>query len=289
MKCVTYNIHYGVGIDGAYKIDRIADAVRGAEIIALQEVSRGNPANGGRDMVAELRAALPDYFSIFGSPFAVDMGSRLKDGRAIDAHFEFGNMVLAKSPILSSRNLMLPRRRSLDRLNLQRGALEALIETPFGPVRFYSVHLDHRSPDERLMQIAHLMREAIAYPMTGGGLSGVTEMGFPEPPHPEAFMLLGDFNMLPGSPEYHAVCGMPDHEFGTALVMDRAVDAALRGAAGEPGLTCVNLDDPGDERLHKRIDYGFVSAGLAHLVKSSHVDMTATGSDHRPVWFEFAG
>ncbi len=285
MKCVTYNIHYGIGIDGAYDVGRIANAVRGADVIALQEVSRGNPTNGGRDMVAELRAALPEYFSVFGSPFAVDMGSHVRDGRAVDLHFEFGNMVLAKTPILSSRTLMLPRRRSLDRLNLQRGATEALVATPLGPIRFYSVHLDHRSPDERMMQIAHLMREALAYPLTGGALSGVTEMGFPEPPHPEAFMLLGDFNMLPGSPEYHAVCGAPDHEFGTALVLDRAVDAALRG---ELGLTCVNLDDPADKRLHKRIDYGFVSAGLAHLVRASHVDATAVGSDHRPVWFELA-
>lgn len=30
MKLVTYNIHYGVGLDGRYDVGRIADAVRGA-------------------------------------------------------------------------------------------------------------------------------------------------------------------------------------------------------------------------------------------------------------------
>ena len=286
MKIVTYNVHYGVGLDGRYDIARIADAVRDADLVALQEVSRGNPGNEGRDMVAELREALPAHFSVYASPFAVDMGSRIEGGRAVDLHFEFGNMVLSRTPILSSRNLVLPRRRSLDRLNLQRGALEAMVDTPFGPVRFYSVHLDHRSPDERLMQVRHLMREALAYPLTGGALSGVTEMGFPEPPHPEAFMLLGDFNMLPDGAEYREICGAPDHEFGTALVMDRAVDAARLAGGGEPAVTCVDLDAPGDEARMKRIDYGFVSAGLAARVRSTRVDATAAGSDHRPVWFE---
>ena len=52
MRLVTCNIQYGVGLDGKFDIDRIADAVRGADVIALQEVSRNNPANGGADMVA---------------------------------------------------------------------------------------------------------------------------------------------------------------------------------------------------------------------------------------------
>ena len=145
MKCVSYNIQYGIGLDSRYDIARIADAVRGADVIALQEVTRNNPKNGGRDMVAELRDALPDYFAVFGPNLEADFGSSLKDGRAVDVHFQFGNMVLSKTPIKLSRNLLLPRRRSFDKLDLQRGALEALIETEYGPVRFYSVHLDHRA------------------------------------------------------------------------------------------------------------------------------------------------
>ena len=47
MKFVTYNIQYGTGLDGRYDAGRIADAVRGADVIALQEVTRNNPRNGG--------------------------------------------------------------------------------------------------------------------------------------------------------------------------------------------------------------------------------------------------
>ena len=59
MKLVTYNIQYGIGLDGQYDLGRIADAVRGADVIALQEVTRNNPQNGGRDMVAEIGDACP--------------------------------------------------------------------------------------------------------------------------------------------------------------------------------------------------------------------------------------
>ncbi|TIV23825.1 MAG: EEP domain-containing protein, partial [Mesorhizobium sp.] len=33
MKIVTYNIQYGIGLDGRYDVGRIADAVRGADVI----------------------------------------------------------------------------------------------------------------------------------------------------------------------------------------------------------------------------------------------------------------
>ena len=68
MRLVTYNIRYGVGLDGKYDIGRIADAVRGADVIALQEVTRNSPSNDMEDMVEGLRELLPDYFSIFGAP-----------------------------------------------------------------------------------------------------------------------------------------------------------------------------------------------------------------------------
>lgn len=286
MKCVSYNIQYGIGLDKEYDLARIVDAVRGADLIALQEVSRNNPNNQGRDMPTEIRALLPDYFSIYGPSFEIDMGSHVKDGKAIDLRFQFGNMILSKTPILASRNLLLPRRRSIAKMNFQRSALEALIQTPLGPIRFYSIHLDHRAPDERLMQIRHLMERVTAYPFEGGGLTGVAEMGFPEPPRPESAVLLGDFNMLPGSPEHLELSGAIDHEFGLPLVADKFVDAAAM--LGTEDDTCVDIDRPEDSTLHKRIDYAFVTADLAGSLQSCRVDTTAVGSDHRPIWLDLA-
>lgn len=285
MKCVSYNIQFGFGQDARFDLERIVDAVRGADVICLQEVTRNSPMNQGRDLVADIRALLPDYFAAYGPNFEAEIGSHVKDGRAVDVRLQFGNMVLSKTPILLSRNLLLPRTRSYDKVNLQRGALEAVIDTPFGPVRFYSLHLDHRGADERAAQLRFLMDRVLCYSLEGGAISGISEMGFPEPPTPEPYVLMGDFNMLEGSPEYHIVAGTPDHEFGTPLVARYAVDAALC-AGGDTQPTCVNLEDPADASRHKRIDYCFVHPLLAPKVRSCRVDMDAVGSDHRPVWVE---
>ena len=290
MKCVTYNIQYGIGLDDRYDIARIAEAVRGADVIALQEVSRNNPKNGGRDMVTELRAELPDYFAVYGPNFEVDLGGRVRDGRAEEAFFSFGNMVLSKTSIRASRNFLLPRSRSYDRLNLQRGAVEALVETPLGFVRFYSTHLDHRSPDERIAQIRFLKDRILNYPLEGGALTGTVELGFPEPPHTDAFVLMGDFNMLTGSPEHFEMAGRPDHEFGMPLTATLAVDTMARLAGTEIGkgefTTWLDPKRPQDTSRHKRIDYVFSSASLAPKLKRAWVDQKATGSDHQPVWLE---
>jgi endonuclease/exonuclease/phosphatase family metal-dependent hydrolase len=287
IRLVSYNIQYGVGLDGRYDPGRIAGAVRGADVVALQEVSRNNPQNGGRDMVAELAALLPGYFFVYGSNFEANIGSHLEHGRAITAMFQLGNMILSKAPIQLSRNLLLPRSRSFEALNFQRGALEALIETPLGFIRFYSTHLDHRSPVERMKQVVFLRERLLNYPREGGGLSGLGEVGLPEPPAGDAFLVAGDFNMLAGSPEYAALCGAPDHEFGMPLTTDLLVDAATRlGAPGDDIDTWVDPKRPDDASRHKRIDYIFSSASLAGSLKRLWVDTKAMGSDHRPVWLE---
>ncbi len=287
MRLVTYNIQYGTGLDSRYDSGRIAEAVRGADVIALQEVCRNNPRNGGRDMVAELTEALPDYFAVYGPNFEANIGSVAKDGHAETRMFQFGNMVLSKTPIHLSRNLLLPRNRSYEAMNFQRGAIEALVETPLGFIRFYSTHLDHRGPTERLAQIRFLRERILNYPLEGGGLSGLAEIGLPEPPCPEAFVLMGDFNMLAGSPEYVELAGAPDHEFGQPLTANLAVDTAARlGASGDDLVTWVDPARPQDSSRHKRIDYVFTSASLAGGLKRLWVDQEAVGSDHKPVWLE---
>lgn len=279
MRIVTYNIHYGVGQDARYGVERIADAVRGADVIALQEVSRGNPANGGRDMVAELRALLPDYFAAFGPNFEANVGSHIAGGRAVDVTFQLGNMLLSKVPIDLSRNLLLPRRRTHETINFQRGALEALIDTPFGPMRFYATHLDHRDPEERYDQLAFLHQRVEGYAAEGGGLSGLAEVHLPEPAYPDAYLVLGDLNMLEGSAEYAVLAGDGRSPVGRA-----ALDVGRLLANGADATTYLG---PVTDCVHRqRIDYIFAAPSLAPLLRRSWVDRAATGSDHFPLWLE---
>lgn len=283
MRLVSYNIQYGIGRDGKFDMARIAGSVRDADVIALQEVTRGLDRNGGADLVAQICDLLPGYFPAYAASVDVDAGSGIVDGRVVSRRLQFGNMVLSRWPILATRNLLLPRSRSFDRGNFQRAALEALIVTPLGPIRFYSVHLDHLHHEERLRQIRHLKERVLAYPLEGGAITGAAEYGYPEPPHPEEFVLLGDFNMTPDSPEYELMAGGTDYAMGRLTVAHHPVDAS-RFDDGET----VSWIDGAHPEKRSRLDYCFVSAGLAPHVRKAWIDSDAPGSDHQPVWVEMA-
>lgn len=282
MKVVTYNVQFGIGRDGKLGLERIADSVATADIIALQEVTRNYPTNGGVDMVAGLSALLPDHRYVYGAAMDIDFGALAPEADHAELRFQFGNMLLSRWPIVASRNLLLPRSRTYDKANLQRAALEGLIVTPLGPLRFYSVHLDHVSRDERIMQIRYLKERALAYPLEGGAITGAGEYGFPEPPCPQDFLLLGDFNMRPGEAEYDEMTGAPDLRFGRRIVAHHPVDASrLAGPPPEDSVSWMDLSGAG---MHARLDYCFVSAGLGARVKEAWIDAEADGSDHQPVW-----
>jgi len=59
-------------------------------------------------------------------------------------------------------------------------------------------------------------------------------------------------------------------------------------AGGEAPFTWLEPKDPENQTYWKRLDYGFVWPGIADRVAASWVDREADGSDHMPVWFEFA-
>jgi len=286
MKLVSYNIHYGVGRDGVYDLPRIVERLAGADIIALQEVSRNLVRNGGEDMVARLAEMLPDHFQVFGAAMDIDVSAAIPGAMPSDSRrFQFGNMVLSRWPIATARNLLLPRTRRLSSGNLQRAALEALIITPSVPLRVYSVHLDHLSHEERILQIRHLKERVYAFPVEGGAITGAAEYGFPEPPCPDEFVMMGDFNMISGSRDYHAMTGEPDPQKGRHLLWDQPVDAfALKPL---PASAVTFLDDTKPESS-KVIDYAFLHAALAPRVVGVSIDADAMGSDHLPVWLELS-
>ena len=284
MKLVTYNIQYGIGRDGKFDLARIAASLEGADIIALQEVTRNFMRNGGADLVAGLAGLLPDYFHVFGPAMDVDFGAKDAAGRPANQRLQFGNMVLSRWPIAASRNLLLPRSRRTSRGNLQRGAMEALVMAPSGPIRVYSVHLDHVSSEERSAQIRHLKERVFAFPMEGGAITGSAEFGFPELPCPDEFVLMGDFNMVRDSPEYLLMTGQPDPVEGRQIVLHHPVDA-LSLAGGISGDAASWIDDLHPEK-NRLIDFAFVHAGLVPRLKRAWIDCEAKGSDHLPVWLE---
>lgn len=284
MKFVSYNIQYGFGLDGQFDLERIAASLAGADVIALQEVTRNSPENDHVDMVAGLQDLFPEFFAAYGAGCDALLDSSIENGRRRERRFQFGNMILSRWPILATRNLLLPRSNSVEHINLQRSALEAVIDTPAGAIRAYSAHLDHVSPNERLSQIAFLKDRALKFTSEGGALTGLVSNGVPVLPIPADFVIMGDFNMEPETPEYLAMVGLNDRFYGRTLRADQPIDVLARLGRLVPD--CYSWIDPPSGPRKAHLDYCFINHDLFPRVRDAFVDMDAKGSDHFPVWLE---
>ena len=294
MKLVTYNIHFGVGKDGRYELARIADAVRGADVIGLNEVERNWPRGSGPadDQPAELARLLPDYYWVFGPYFDMDASVRGEDGRIVNRRRQHGSMLLSRTPIRTSRLHVLPKFDTISHFNHFTGAIEGVIEPSNQSIRFYAVHLSSISREERLLQIRTLLESHQRIRLEGGmwtgpgvGGGGVDwSCGECPPPNPSDAILMGDFNCEPESVEYRAIVGATPGAKGEVRYRHGFVDA-WSVARQLDGATVLADSNPFATRS-ERIDYCFLGAELsAHLV-DAYVDREAAGSDHQPLWVE---
>ena len=135
MRFASYNIQYGTGKDGRVDLQRIAGEIGDADVIALQEVDRFWERSGHRDQPAELARLFPGHHWVYGAGLDLDAGLGDEDARISGRRRQFGNMLLARSPILSARNHLLPKLGLVEPLSLQRSALEGVIDTASGPIR----------------------------------------------------------------------------------------------------------------------------------------------------------
>ena len=286
MKLVSYNIQFGLGLDGHYDPARIAANLWGADVIALQEVTRGFHRNDFADMPAAFAALFPGYYRRFAAGCDMHLDAGMDErGTLVERRFQFGNMILSRYPILASRALLLPRGRTMERMNMQRVALETVIAAPCGPLRVYSLHLDHVSSDERIAQIEFLRSRVLHHALEGGAVTGGIEYGIMDPPVPEDYILLGDFNMLPDSEEYDVLAGRATPGFGRPLRYDQPADALARMGGLTPETHSWSL--PTDEgTITALFDYAFVHCNLVPRLKTVFIDTAAEGSDHFPLWLE---
>jgi endonuclease/exonuclease/phosphatase family metal-dependent hydrolase len=286
VKLVSYNIQYGRGRDGVFDLKRIVAAVAGADVIALQEVERYWQRSGLGDQPLAISELLDDYYWVYGAGVDLDASLRDGDGRLRNRRRQFGNMLLSRRPILSSRNHLLPKYASLGPMSIQRSALEGVIETGRGLLRVYCVHLTHLSAATRMPQLERLLEIHERAPLEGAALSGAnikeewTSDGL-APALPREAILMGDFNMEPDSEEYTRVTG-PVSPYGGRITNPHGfVDAWV--AAGNAEGDGVSADIDGRE---VRLDYCFVSAALRDAITAARIDAQAAGSDHQPLWVE---
>lgn len=284
MKFLSYNIHYGLGKDERYDLARIAAEIEHADIIALQEVERFWQRSGMVDQVTEIARLLPDFHWVFGANLDMDASYAGDDGKPVQRRRQFGNMMLSRLPIISSRNHLLPKFGAVNQHTMQRGALETVIDLPaIGPVRVYSTHLCHITAATRLPQVDRLLEIHRKAPGEGGAWSGGhsdSPSGWTEgtmPPMPANAIMMGDFNFEPTDPEYERFVGPLAERHGRLVPLDGFVDSWVAAGHGErEGSTCETV----------RIDYVFVSSPLAPHIVAVSIDGEAVGSDHQPIGCE---
>lgn len=184
VRVMTYNLHMGFDTDGHLGMEALARVIEesGAEVVALQEVSRGWYITGSLDMLTWLSRRL-------GMPYV--------SGPTADALW--GNAILSRYPIMAHGSALLP----MGGVRLQRGYLWARIGAGAGEeLLMIATHL--HDPEEeghiRQMQVPPILE------FWAGGPSAV---------------IVGDFNAQPSDPEIGMIlnAGLKDSfaQVGTGL------------------------------------------------------------------------
>lgn len=290
MKIVAYNIHYAIGKDNRYDLQRVIDSVQGADIIALQEVERNYGPPDRPLQPEDISTLLPDYYWSFDAAFDIDASEQRADGTILNRRIEHGQMLLSRWPIFSKRYYPLPRINIESEFNMQMGVLEGVIDTSLGVLRVYNLHFGSVSSEERERQARFLVARVRDAPSEGGAWTGrVTAAserdwtaGATLAPMPQSAVVLGDFNMHPDSPEYNII----------ATAMTEGNEPLLTDiwAQKNPGSRVMTWHpNPGrPEHEHSAcLDYCFTTTDLIARARACWVDEAAQGSDHQPLWIEF--
>ncbi len=281
MKIVTWNIQWGRGSDGRVDLARVVRAARETDeldLLCLQEVAvgfPGLPGSLGGDQVASLRALMPDFEAVYG--IATDM-SGAEGGRDL-----FGNVILSRLPLRQVFRHLLPWPADPAAPSMQRMALEAVVEAPWGPLRVVTTHLEHYSARQRLAQVGALRAlhaEASAHARDPHHGKAGRGSPFETAPRPAAAVICGDFNFEPGSSE-HAAMLAPFQDATPALC-----DAWRVANGTSPHAHTVGLHGAEWPGRPYCCDFFFLGEDLKDRVHRLEVMQHTDASVHQPVMIE---
>ncbi|MFE9234735.1 endonuclease/exonuclease/phosphatase family protein [Cellulosimicrobium funkei] len=163
LRLLDWNLHYGVSADPSVRLDEMAATITesGADVVTLQEVSRGWVLGGGADMATYLARAT---------------GMRVVFAPAADR--QFGNAILW-DPLRGDLSDVVRHALPYGAGPQERSAVSATVDAAGVPVRVTSVHVQHREENTptRLDQLDALLAVE---------------------PVEDAYVLAGDLNAEPG-------------------------------------------------------------------------------------------
>jgi endonuclease/exonuclease/phosphatase family metal-dependent hydrolase len=277
MKLITWNIQWGLGMDGLVDLPRIVNVARDMadfDVLCLQEITDNYPAlagNDGSNQFDTLRGLLPGYSGIDGvavDRYTPDVGRQ-----------RFGNMIFSRLPVVQVLRHQLPWPAEPTLPTMPRMALEVVVQAADGPIRITTTHLEVYSARQRLAQ-AELLRSIHADACSHAADQIQThKIGSPFETRPRATraVLTGDFNCTADDPAIEAL------ERADSAV-PRYVDAWSLTRPGESHGATVGLHTPGAEQ--RCLDYIFVSEDFASAVRSLSVQTETHASDHQPLLLE---
>jgi endonuclease/exonuclease/phosphatase family metal-dependent hydrolase len=170
VRVIDYNLHNGFNTSGRLDLEALAEIIEAsdADVVGLQEVSRGWLIWGSADMLAWLSQRLDmEYVS----------------GPTSDA--QWGNAVLSRYPILRVETHPLPP----DSLLIRRGYIIADIDVGQGSLRVINTHFHHVVGDSEIREV-----QSRALMEGWGGTS--------------ATVIVGDLNAPPESAEMVVLSGL---------------------------------------------------------------------------------
>ncbi len=282
MKLLQWNIQWCRGMDGvvdAARIARVAKEIADPDVACFQEVAINYPAlagSDGEDQVALLRRAFPGYAAVFA------VGVEVPDDSC--GRRQFGNLLLARYPVRQSYRHTLPWPAEVDTPSMQRVAIEAVIEAPFGLVRVITTHLEYYSARQRMAQVERLRELHVEACGHARARTAAQYDSGPFQPfeRPKRAIITGDFNMKIEDPAYSRLLEPFEGN------LPRFVDAWTHAHPGakHPPTFCQHGKEYAKEPYC--CDFVFVSEDLAPRLKSVRVDVDTQASDHQPVIVELA-
>jgi len=280
MRLITWNIQWGLGLDGRVDLDRIVRTAREMadfDVLCLQEIADNFPGlegNDDRDQFAELAHLLPDHWPVIG--YGVDVAGDAGRRR------HFGNAIFSRYGALTVRRHSLPWPADPKRESMPRVAVEAVLQAPMGALRVTTTHLEYYSEAQRMAQAVRLRElHAEACGRATHPQPPTSEGGpFDSTPQTALAVLVGDFNFPPEHAAYDVVQqpldgGAPGYRDAWPLV---------HGHHPHAPTFCVY------SRAYSKTpyccDFAFVSAELAPRVHAIEVNGATKASDHQPVLIE---
>jgi endonuclease/exonuclease/phosphatase family metal-dependent hydrolase len=298
MRVMTWNIQWAKGMDQHVDPERIASFIeaQAPDIIALQEVSRNYSANTGNTPADQ-----PEWFKQrFAGRYQVVFGEAVESRTADGKVRQFGNLILSRYPIIQVIRHSLPHLPDPQNPGSPRAALELLLQTPTGPLRFLTSHLSYHSGAQRRSQIEALRRRHAEIVLSAlfppaRLVQDDTPMRTVSPTN--KVILCGDFNAPPTDAGIQALQQPYRAEELSDLL--RGVPEANEQAAMVPPLVDGWNVRHGDaqhsptlsvhDTQHNPVcfDYIFLSANLSPYLTSYNVIADCKASDHQPCLAEF--